>query len=131
MVKRIHVNPEWELPGLGNNPSTEKEGTSPASFAIKPEIGGRRAFCSPDTPGMPEPSGIDAMDWKNEEGRKPVTQLESARAGLITPEMKRVAEREAHLTAEQIRVEVAHVRQLAVVQRYEGVGRNLLGHIVV
>ncbi|MEE3181299.1 MAG: phosphomethylpyrimidine synthase ThiC, partial [Planctomycetota bacterium] len=112
VVKRIHVNPDWELPGLGNNPSTEKEGTSPASFAIKPDVGGRRAFCSPDTPGMPEPSSISAMDWQNETGRKPVTQLECARAGLITPEMERVAEREAHLTAEQIRVEVASGRMI-------------------
>src|SRR5687768_3550812 len=33
----------------------------------------------------------------------PVTQLENARLGIITPEMKRVAEREPHLTAEQVR----------------------------
>ncbi|MEC9351790.1 MAG: phosphomethylpyrimidine synthase ThiC, partial [Planctomycetota bacterium] len=61
---------------------------------------------------MPEPSSISAMDWQNEKGRKPVTQLECARAGLITPEMERVAEREAHLTAEQIRVEVASGRMI-------------------
>src|SRR5262245_12654033 len=33
---------------------------------------------------------------------KPITQLESARLGIITPQMKRVAEREPHLTAEQV-----------------------------
>ena len=37
------------------------------------------------------------------EGFTPITQLESARLGLITPEMKRVAEREPHLTPEQVR----------------------------
>src|SRR5690554_1727831 len=31
----------------------------------------------------------------------------------------------------QVRVEVGHVRQLAVVQRYERLGRNLLGYVVV
>ena len=40
-------------------------------------------------------------------GFEPITQLESARLGLITPEMKRVAEREPHLTPEQVRDEVA------------------------
>ena len=39
-------------------------------------------------------------------GFTPVTQLESARLGVITPEMTRVAEREPHLTAEQVRAAV-------------------------
>jgi phosphomethylpyrimidine synthase len=38
---------------------------------------------------------------------EPITQLESARLGVITPEMRRVAEREPHLTAEQVRDEIA------------------------
>lgn len=37
----------------------------------------------------------------------PITQLESARLGIVTPEMKRVAEREPHLTPEQVRDEIA------------------------
>src|SRR5690606_11054136 len=41
------------------------------------------------------------------EGFSPVTQLEHARLGVITPEMRRVAEREPHLTAEQVRDEIA------------------------
>ncbi|HBO51631.1 MAG: phosphomethylpyrimidine synthase ThiC [Planctomycetota bacterium] len=61
---------------------------------------------------MPEPSGIEATDWENDKGRTPVTQLESARAGIITAEMKRVAERESHLTAEQIRAEIAAGRMI-------------------
>ena len=40
-------------------------------------------------------------------GFTPVTQLEHARLGVITPEMQRVAEREPHLTAVQVRDEVA------------------------
>ncbi len=37
----------------------------------------------------------------------PITQLEFARLGVVTPEMRRVAEREPHLTPEQIRDEIA------------------------
>ena len=40
-------------------------------------------------------------------GFEPITQLESARLGIITPEMIRVAEREPHLTPEQVRDELA------------------------
>ncbi len=36
-----------------------------------------------------------------------ITQLEQARLGIISPQMKRVAEREGHLSAEQVRDEVA------------------------
>lgn len=45
-------------------------------------------------------------------GFVPVTQLESARLGIVTPQMKRVAERETHLTAEQVRDEVAAGRMV-------------------
>ncbi|MEL7239552.1 MAG: phosphomethylpyrimidine synthase ThiC, partial [Planctomycetota bacterium] len=45
-------------------------------------------------------------------GFTPVTQLESARLGIITPQMQRVAEREPHLSAEQIRDEVAAGRMV-------------------
>ncbi len=38
---------------------------------------------------------------------QPITQLERARLGEITPEMVRVAEREPHLTPEQVRDELA------------------------
>ncbi|MEO1585489.1 MAG: phosphomethylpyrimidine synthase ThiC, partial [Planctomycetota bacterium] len=38
---------------------------------------------------------------------EPITQLESARMGIVTDQMKRVAEREGHLTPEQVRDEVA------------------------
>ncbi|RLS46484.1 MAG: thiamine biosynthesis protein ThiC, partial [Planctomycetota bacterium] len=41
-----------------------------------------------------------------------MTQLESARLGIITPQMARVAERESHLTPEQVRDEVAAGRMV-------------------
>ncbi|MCA9305854.1 MAG: phosphomethylpyrimidine synthase ThiC [Phycisphaerales bacterium] len=47
----------------------------------------------------------------------PITQLESARLGIITPEMERVAEREAHLSAAQIRDEVAAGRLIIPANR--------------
>src|SRR5690606_19177158 len=46
------------------------------------------------------------------EGFVPITQLEHARLGIITPEMRLVAEREFHLTAEQVRDEVAAGRMI-------------------
>ncbi len=47
----------------------------------------------------------------------PITQLESARLGIITPEMQRVAEREPHLTPEQVRDEVAAGRLIIPANR--------------
>jgi phosphomethylpyrimidine synthase len=46
------------------------------------------------------------------EGFQPITQLEHARLGVITPEMRRVAEREPHLTPAQVRDEVAAGRMV-------------------
>jgi phosphomethylpyrimidine synthase len=43
---------------------------------------------------------------------QPITQLESARLGVITPEMRRVAEREPHFSPEQVRDEVAAGRMI-------------------
>ncbi len=99
-------------------------GTSPGSFARSPDLGGPLSYSSPDTPGMPPPSSKTAWDflpdgWRREgefavapEGFEPITQLEFARLGIVTPEMKRVAEREAHLSAELIRDEVAAGRMI-------------------
>ena len=162
------MEPTYTLPPLGDNPSTTAAGTTPGSFAkrskIAPGVEGRYTFTSPDTPGMPEPSGKTAWDflpegWATDElqlvdgeltrveggpiggaivsdhngelrdinfeqsdgtirsvvfpaGFEPVTQLEHARVGNITPEMKRVAEREPHLTAVQVRDEVAAGRMI-------------------
>ncbi len=114
-----------QLPRRGaSNPSTLPDGTTPGSFANAADVGGPLAFSSPDTPGMPSPSAKTAWDFlpgdwkKNGAGPTPpagflaVTQLEHARLGTVTSEMRRVAEREKHLTAEQIRDEVAAGRMI-------------------
>jgi len=111
---------EQNLPLRGAaNPSTSRAGTSPGSFANRADVGGPLTFSSPDTPGMPLPSPKTAWDFLPEGWRRagpfavapagfePVTQLEHARLGNITPEMRRVSEREPHLTPEQVRDEVA------------------------
>jgi len=106
------------------NPSSEASGTNPGSFANPPDVGGPLTFSSPDAPGMPAPSQRTAWDflpagWQRQGARAvpprgflPVTQLEQARAGVITPAMLRVAEREPHLKAEQVRDEVAAGRMI-------------------
>jgi phosphomethylpyrimidine synthase len=132
----------FSLPPLGGNASSSGAGTSPASFAapgrIAPGAVGRYTFSSPDTPGMPAPSTKTAWDfmpgdwvrrpgfesnsesfeaWLPPAGFTPVTQLEHARLGTITAEMLRVAEREPHLTAEQVRDEVAAGRMIIPANR--------------
>jgi phosphomethylpyrimidine synthase len=118
------------LPQLGSNPSSQALGTTPGSFANSPQIGGPLTFSSPDTPGMPQPSRQTAWDfmpadwrrddsgrWQAPDGFTPVTQLEHARLGNITPEMRRVAEREPHLSPEQVRDEVAAGRMVIPANR--------------
>ena len=46
----------------------------------------------------PEQAPANAYAFAPPAGFEPLTQLESARLGIITPEMRRVAEREPHLT---------------------------------
>ncbi len=120
----------FELPLRGaQNPGND--GTNPGSFALAPNLGGPRAFASPDTPGMPQPSEKTAWDflpdgWTRDAstgfavapaGFVPVTQLESARLGLVTPQMARAAEREGHLTGEQVRDEIAAGRMILPANR--------------
>ena len=111
------------------NPSSRRQGTNPGSFADAADLGGPRSFCSPDSPGMPEPSRKSAWDflpegWRRQgpfavapEGFVPVTQLEHARLGIVTAEMRRVAEREPHLTPEAVRDEVAAGRLIIPANR--------------
>ena len=116
---------DYRIPIRGaHNPSSTGAGTTPGSFANRADVGGSLTFSSPDTPGMPAPSDKTAWDfmpddWRCENGRwippegfEPRTQLEHARLGVVTPEMRRVAERESHLTAEQVRDEVAAGRMI-------------------
>ncbi len=50
-------------------------------------------------------------------GFEPITQLEFARLGVTTKEMRRVAQREPHLTAEQVRDEIAAGRMVIPANR--------------
>jgi len=95
------------------------QGTSPGSFALGPDIGGPRMFASPDTPGMPQPSDKTAWDFNPSPrgAEHAVTQLENARLGIVTPEMARVAEREPHLSPEQVRDEIAAGRLIIPANR--------------
>lgn len=106
------------------------DGTNPGSFARRADVGGPLAYSSPDTPGMPAPSEKTAWDfmppdwirradgtWEPPVGFVPITQLEHARLGHITPEMYRVAEREKHLSPEQVRQEVAAGRMIIPANR--------------
>jgi phosphomethylpyrimidine synthase len=107
-------------PLLGaHNPSSSDQGTTPGSFARPADVGGPYMFASPDTPGMPEPSPCTAWDFMPAGSNRPepVTQLEHARLGVITPQMRRVAERETHLTPEQVRDEVAAGRMIIPANR--------------
>jgi phosphomethylpyrimidine synthase len=111
------------------NPSSNAEGTNPGSFANPSDVGGPLTFSSPDAPGMPAPSSLTAWDflpsgWRRQgtralapDGFVPATQLEHARIGSITPAMRRVAEREPHLSAEQVRTEVAAGRLIVPANR--------------
>ncbi|HET6425026.1 MAG TPA: phosphomethylpyrimidine synthase [Planctomycetaceae bacterium] len=131
------IDRSYHLPPLGQNPSSTLAGTTPGSFAqapvIRPGVDGARTFASPDTPGMPGVSdktawhfmpeewtfneqsefGVeDHRSWTPPPNFKPVTQLEHARLGTITPQMNRVSEREPHLTPAQVRDEVAAGRMV-------------------
>ncbi|MHC4844752.1 MAG: phosphomethylpyrimidine synthase ThiC, partial [Planctomycetota bacterium] len=126
----------WILPPLGGNPSSSAEGTTPGSFANRARVGTAWTYSSPDAPGMPAPSEKTAWDfmpadwtcvdkddrtsaasWQAPQGFEPVTQLEHARLGTITREMRRVAEREPHLLPEQVRDEVAAGRMVIPANR--------------
>jgi len=125
-----------------SSPASQPAGTTPGSFSRAPRISSGRAgaltYASPDTPGMPAPSEKTAWDfmpqdwslrpgfeadyerpeaWQAPAGFQPCTQLEFARLGAITPQMQRVAEREPHLTALQVRDEVAAGRMVIPANR--------------
>ncbi|MCC6238812.1 MAG: phosphomethylpyrimidine synthase [Phycisphaerales bacterium] len=156
MIRSNPSTPTYELPPLGDNPSTQTQGTNPGSFALRGRVGTPWTFSSPDTPGMPQPSAKTAWDFLPEgwsvrtkaadtkldtyaplacfigdhpsvtfatatgqvlevrypRNFSPITQLEHARLGYITEQMKRVAQKEGHLTPQQVRDEVAAGRMV-------------------
>lgn len=120
----------FPLPGNAKEPATSGRGTTPGSFAQPWTPGDPLTFSSPDTPDMPLPSKRTAWDfmpadwlrgedgrWRAPEDFVPITQLEHARLGVVTPEMRRVAERETHLSALQVRDEVAAGRMVIPANR--------------
>jgi phosphomethylpyrimidine synthase len=68
---------------------------------------------------MPPPSSKTAWDFNPSPraAEQAVTQLEKARLGIVTPEMTRVAEREGHLSPEQVRDELAAGRLIIPANR--------------
>jgi phosphomethylpyrimidine synthase len=109
---RLSADRSISIPPLGDNPSTDRQGTTPGSFANRGRVGTAYAYSSPDTPGMPGVSDLTATDFSATRDHEGKTQLEEARIGRVTAEMKRVALREPHLSPEQIRVEVAAGRMI-------------------
>jgi phosphomethylpyrimidine synthase len=111
------------------SPLSEAEATLSGSPTSPPDVGGPVAYSSPDTPGMPAPSRRTAWDfmppgwtrqqheWAAPQRFAPLTQLDHARLGIITPQMERVAAREGYLSAEQVRAEVAAGRMIIPANR--------------
>src|SRR5271155_3396600 len=102
----------FALPPIGDNPSTDRQGTTPGSFANPGRVGTPYTFSSPDTPGMPGVSDVTALDFSSPRDYEGKTQLEEARSGIVSSEMKRVALREPHLSPQQISAEVAAGRMI-------------------
>jgi phosphomethylpyrimidine synthase len=93
-------------------------GWSTVTLPGKPE-GPACTACCGDARGVVEFASVRG-EWRRvifPKGFEPVTQLESARLGIVTPQMRRVAEREGHLTAEQVRDEVAAGRMVIPANR--------------
>ena len=94
------------------------QGWSTVVLAGRPD-GPACANCCGDAFGVVEFESARG-EWRrviHPKGFAPVTQLESARLGVVTPEMTRVAEREPHLTAVQVRDEVAAGRMVIPANR--------------
>ena len=94
------------------------QGWSTVVLAGRPD-GPACANCCGDAFGVVEFESARG-EWRrviHPKGFVPVTQLESARLGVVTPEMARLAEREPHLTAVQVRDEVAAGRMVIPANR--------------
>lgn len=114
MQNKKQASSSFTLPLGGHSPANDQSTTNPGSFGLAPNIGSPLPFSSPDTPGMPAPSEKTALDFyrKAELSKTARTQLELACEGTISEQMEQVAAKELHLTAEQIRCEVASGRMI-------------------
>ena len=92
----------------GRRDAGTKAPVGPDPRSLRPSVPSSLSFIQSDgsTRTVTHPAGFT-----------PSTQLEHARLGTITPEMRRVAEREPHLTAEQVRDEVAAGRMVIPANR--------------
>ena len=94
----------WDFLPEGWSTWIESDGATAIRNPRSMNAGGERATFTEargDTRSVEYPAGF-----------APITQLEYARLGIITPEMQRIAERETHLTPEQVRDEVAAGRMI-------------------
>lgn len=110
----------WDF--LPDGWSVEVVETDPAKPATRNNTDAHS--CAPGCPCGDSPSAYVFRDSRGVQRRvtptpgfKAVTQLEHARLGFVTPEMARIAEREGHLTPEQVRDEVAAGRMVIPANR--------------
>lgn len=106
------------MPGLPESTAWDflPDGWSAEEIAVRSE----------ETPRIYEP-GITEVQFRQADGSLrrvtfdpnfvPITQLEQARVGIVTPQMERVAQREPHLTETQVRDEVAAGRMVIPANR--------------
>src|SRR5215212_10534519 len=83
MIMKNEAAPSYDLPPVGENPSTLRQGTSPGSFAQKGRVGTAWTFSSPDTPGMPAPSDKTAWDFMPPDWTRDAAGRWHAPAGFI------------------------------------------------
>ena len=78
-MSRQITDRSYALPPLGDNPSTQRQGTTPGSFANRGGVGTPWMYSSPDTAGMPGVSELTALDFAGARDHEGKTQLEVAR----------------------------------------------------
>ena len=103
----------FALPPLGDNPSTERQGTRRDRSPHRGPVGTPWTFSSPDTPGMPGVSRVDRAGFRLRRAIAKARRSSRKRdSGRDQPgdEAGRPARAAPH--AEQIRVEVAAGRMI-------------------
>src|SRR5678815_3045726 len=97
--RKIDDTTTYQLPPLGDNPSTTRAGTTPGAFANRNRVGTPWTFSSPDAPGMPAPSDKTAWDFMPADWVCLVPPLPAGGAGAS--EAERAAAIAAHAAARQ------------------------------
>src|SRR5688572_6609254 len=86
MTPHANTDRPYSLPPLGDNPSTDRQGTTPGSFAVRGRVGTPWTFSSPDTPGMPGVSDFTAMNFADSQRSR---GQDAARAGAQRRRLRR------------------------------------------